>query len=275
MNSKKPLNINLYGGDFSHQSCSTLNQVSKTISWNITSYDSNISFYADKKIDKLLSDKKSDVVFGWLLEASCLIKKQVRYCINNHNALKKKAKFIFTHCSELLNLDPDFYKFAPTDGTWIKKPKIHDKTKAISFITSNKSYTVGHKKRLHYLNKFRSHVDLYGRGFFEIEEKEYGLNDYMFSICIENDFDNLFFTEKILDCFATGTIPIYLGAKDIGKYFATDGIIFLDENTDVTLLNKNLYLSKLDAINYNYKKVVNEFMNSEDFIYHNYLQNIL
>ena len=36
----------------------------------------------------------------------------------------------------------------------------------------------------------------------------------MFSVCIENDVYDTYFTEKILDCFATGTIPIYKGTKN-------------------------------------------------------------
>ena len=43
-----------------------------------------------------------------------------------------------------------------------------------------------------------------------------------------------YFTEKLLDCFATGTIPVYLGAPDIGKVFNIDGIITLSDEFDIS-----------------------------------------
>ena len=48
----------------------------------------------------------------------------------------------------------------------------------------------------------------------------------MFSIVIENSIESDYFTEKLLDCFLTGTIPIYVGTKTTSEYFDTDGIIY-------------------------------------------------
>jgi len=85
----------------------------------------------------------------------------------------------------------------------------------------------------------------------------------MFSIVIENDQYDDYFTEKITDCFATGTIPVYYGTKNIGNYFNTDGIIEIpnDENlVDFIItnrLNKDLYYSKMDAIEDNLERVKN------------------
>lgn len=39
-----------------------------------------------------------------------------------------------------------------------------------------------------------------------------------------------YFTEKILDCFTTGTIPIYQGAPDIGDYCNAEGIVVIDDD---------------------------------------------
>ena len=61
-------------------------------------------------------------------------------------------------------------------------------------------------------------------------DKEDGLCDYMFSVAIENGEYETYFTEKILDCFATGTIPVYLRAPDIENHFNMDGIITLSDN---------------------------------------------
>ena len=51
--------------------------------------------------------------------------------------------------------------------------------------------------------------------------------DCMFHIAIENSYNRNFFTEKIVDCFLTKTVPIYIGAENIGDFFNKDGIISL------------------------------------------------
>lgn len=61
--------------------------------------------------------------------------------------------------------------------------------------------------------------------------------EYMFQFAIENCCSHGYFTEKIIDCFATCTVPIYLGAPDIGRYWNMDGIIALDVDNWVNQVN--------------------------------------
>ena len=89
----------------------------------------------------------------------------------------------------------------------------------------------------------------------------------MFSIAIENGQYETYFTEKLLDCFATGTIPVYLGAPDIGEYFNKDGIIDLTEEFDVS---DEIYYNKMDAIKDNLERI-KKMEILEDFIWENYL----
>ena len=137
--------------------------------------------------------------------------------------------------------------------------------KLISMITSNKTFTEQQKFRVDFANKHKDKIDVFGRGFNEILNKEDGLNDYMFSVCIENATMDTYFTEKILDCFATGTIPIYKGTKKILNYFDPEGIIFLDD-IDIDDLTYDLYLSKIKSINNNFINAT-KFMLPEDIIY--------
>ena len=52
-----------------------------------------------------------------------------------------------------------------------------------------------------------------------------------FSIIIESIQDTNFFTEKLVDCLLTNTIPIFWGCSNIGDFFDINGfIIFNDEN---------------------------------------------
>ena len=136
-------------------------------------------------------------------------------------------------------------------------------------VTSAKSFCAGHKARLEFLANNRDHLDLYGNGFTPIKDKEDGLKRYMFSIAYENAYYPGYFTEKILDCFATGTVPIYRGDPEIAKVFNTDGIIFIDDDLDLTSLNEELYLSKMDAMQENLDITLNNFMRVENYIYDN------
>jgi len=155
----------------------------------------------------------------------------------------------------------------PAQGFWIKEPQIYEKSKMISMISSNKRMCKGHIDRLQWVEALRDQVDLFGRGFHEIELKEEGLCDYMFSVAIENGQYGTYFTEKLLDCFATGTIPVYLGAPDIGKFFNMDGIIPLSEEFTVS---EDIYESKKEAIQDNLE-IAKTMEVLEDFIYTTYL----
>jgi hypothetical protein len=114
-------------------------------------------------------------------------------------------------------------------------------------------------------------IDVFGRGINEIPNKEVGLKDYMFSFAVENDTYDTYFTEKILDCFATGTIPIYMGTKKVVEYFNPDGIIFFDGMFDISQLTEELYQSKMEAIKDNYDRV-QKYSVLDDWIFENYLK---
>lgn len=262
------MNVNLIGGPFQHAHSSTWWKYAKNINWLKNSQEADISIYVDDGIVRGLRDNFKGEKYAWILESRCFH--------NLTNLIKENAdqliftyKYVFTHDESLIKLNPDVFKFIPGNGFWIENPKICDKTKLLSMISSNKQITGGHKKRHLTIQKYINRMDLYGRGFKEIKTKEEGLNDYMFSIAIENDNYDTYFTEKVLDCFATGTIPIYWGTKNICKYFNPDGIIFLDK-FDIDSLNRDMYYQKLEAVKENFERVL-ELEIPEDYIYKKYL----
>jgi len=124
----------------------------------------------------------------------------------------------------------------------------------------------GHLLRNKITASLKDKVDLFGLTYNPIERKEEGLNEYMFSIALENARYRTYITEKILDCFATGTIPIYLGAPDIGDYFNKDGIIIWTDDFDIDQLSQDLYYSKMDAIEDNFERCM-KIVPSEDMLY--------
>jgi len=65
------------------------------------------------------------------------------------------------------------------------------------------------------------------------------LFDSMFHIAIESTFIKHYFSEKILDCFQTKTVPIYIGCRNIDKFFNRKGIFVAYSIDDVvSICNK-------------------------------------
>ena len=93
----------------------------------------------------------------------------------------------------------------------------------------------------------------------------------MYSIVMENGVYDNYFCEKITDCFATATIPIYWGSRTIERYFDIDGIIFLDDLNSLEELNEDLYQSKIKHVKNNLE-ILKSMNTSEDFIYLKYLK---
>ena len=157
---------------------------------------------------------------------------------------ERRLNYIFSMDLEFCKKDPRFIHLQG-NGSLIKKPSIYKKSKLCSMVTSNKLILPMHKERIEYANKFKETVDIFGIGINEIKEKEEGLASYMFSVAIENCRRELTFTEKLLDCFLTGTIPIYYGATNIESIFDKRGIIFLSKKFNPTKLSHELYKSML------------------------------
>lgn len=95
----------------------------------------------------------------------------------------------------------------------------------------------------------------------------------MFHVAIENSKYLNYYTDKILDCFATKTLPIYWGAPNIGEFYDKEGIITFDTEDELIDIVNNLteedYNSRLEAIEHNYKLVL------EKGFYFDKLQNFL
>lgn len=263
---------NLVGAGFNHydngnKGSSIYKQESKYIEW--VSSGAEETFYIDEYISLVFDDDTSTKKYGWLLESAQIKPNVIDDVKKNYLHYVREFDAIFTHNKEICSLHHKF-KYAPLYGSWIPEPKLYDKTKLVSMICSNKVMCSGHQNRLSWAQKLQGSVDFFGRGFNEIENKEDGLVDYMFSVAIENASYNSYFTEKIQDCFATGTIPIYYGSPDIGEHFNPNGIITLTDDFDVSKLTSEIYYDKIDAVKENFEIVKNQLIN-EDNIYKTYL----
>ncbi len=67
------------------------------------------------------------------------------------------------------------------------------------------------------------------RGEIPVNEKNSVLAKYKFCLCFENTSAPGYITEKIFDCFASGTVPIYKGAPNISKYIPKSAYIDMNQ----------------------------------------------
>lgn len=237
-----------------------------------------VTLFSDDTIETgLVNQNTSKKKIGWLIATRA--EAQSRY--NNFENYMNNYEFTMTHDSTLLENYPENTKFIPFGGSWIKDSNfnIYEKSKSTSMILSSKNDLPGHRLRHQLMSHLNdSGVDFYGRGTNNpIKNKEDALIDYYYSISIENSKTDNYFTEKLLDCFAVGTIPIYWGCSNIGDFFNKDGIIHFDNVNDIydiiPMLTVEYYQSKLKAIQENLK-ICREYAVTEDWMYNNILKEL-
>jgi hypothetical protein len=109
-----------------------------------------------------------------------------------------------------------------------------EKSLDMSCIASTKQDLPGHSKRFEFVQKIEHKnlaIDVFGRGRAKPlpKGKLDGLLPYRYSIAIENTIHDDYFTEKVMDCWLAGTLPIYYGAQNLEDYFPEDSFIRLNE----------------------------------------------
>lgn len=236
----------------------------KKFNWIFNQYpkDNLPVVYFDDSIFDRIKDGYSGPRYGWLGESSEIIPHLLSAASSNISGLKKYYKKIFTNDRRLIEKDIELFSYNPPSSNvpWITEPKIYDKTNLCSYITSFKKSTTGHKLRLEIFDKLSQHPfykdHIFGRDYRFLNDKINGLKSYMFSIVIENAKYPKYYTEKVTDCFATGTIPIYYGDKSICEDFDCNGIIFIDEKLDLSVLSPDLYHTKIKSVETNFNKVL-------------------
>ena len=278
----KKFPINLYCNDSLEPSTSANNR-SVFTRW-IRNGTGLVNLYVNGEALKVLEDDSDKPKFIWLLESREIIPDQYKFIEDNYDFVASRVDGIFTADQRLTaETGPDgkFLYCLSNAAPWVMDRDIYTKSKLVSMIASNKGYTEGHRRRLKvvqaYVDKF-GQEDLYGWGLtheLPLKEKSRGLRDYMFSFACENANYPTYFTEKLTDCFACGTIPVYYGTAGVAQYFNPEGIIFLDQNSPwdnipLDKLTEEYYESKKDVIQENFE-IAQCMRVAEDYMYGNYL----
>lgn len=189
---------------------------------------------------------------------------------------------LLTSDRSLCLLDPRIVYHPPGSNLpWIPESQygIHRKSKLCSMFASSKRMVRGHAIRHRFAEALRGSLDLFGGacgsprigGGGAHPDKGEGLLPYMFSVAMENCRVPFYYSEKITDCFATGTVPVYWGSDAIGEIFDTDGILSLDDDFDPRSLGRELYESMLPAIRNNLE-IVRRLESADDVLYRRFIR---
>ena len=284
------------GLPFSYHQSSCSCRKPKNFEW--TEEESDIEVWVDMAIPSAIGVPKPDGKkrYAWICESRAIVP-LLRKAFEQEdlfNDIVDSYDAIFTCEKELVDKHEKIhFCFVGSNLPWTKEENygIYDKQHFVStsFCSSSKKLCEGHMLRHDLLEEIRysliragtQKINTFGNivgnpvgsveislpGRFPLESSDWHdksefLYKYMFSVIMENDKYDTYFTEKITDCFATGTIPLYYGTKDIGKYFNTDGIIMLhgtpkQMQSTIDQVSVSMYEQRIDAIKDNLERVKN------------------
>lgn len=125
-----------------------------------------------------------------------------------------------------------------------------------------------HKIKFQFLEALKEKIpviDTYGYGIKKIDDKKQILDEYKYSIVIENFISKHHITEKITDAFLGYTLPFYIGALNIEQYFDPRSFINLELNNIFNsvkiikeTIDNDLFKDRLEYINLSRNKIINK-----------------
>jgi hypothetical protein len=225
-----------------------MNNLKEFSSWTIgATSEHHVNFYVDGNCLKAIP---GELNIAYIIEPE-----EVAYpgFFRDVIKMKDKFKYILTDKEEILHTCPNAVLFEY--GTaWIQHNPFPEKDFGVSTVIGFKSMIEGHLMR-HDLWKRRGEIKLpqffYAsqHGGPALDEGHHlRLNDKnrelifktQFQIVIENKQTNYWFTEKLCDCFTTRVVPIYYGAKSIGRFFDTKGMFIANSLNDIIRICNNI-----------------------------------
>jgi hypothetical protein len=277
------VNINIRDKNFSGEPSSCHKGTNKHVEWEFgNTLASKSCFITDLCLPDVYKASGVKRKIAWILEPRA-IHPQVYEWIEQNNKL---FDFVLTFDANLLNRGENFLYY-PHGRCHINGSPIVEvdtsqgqynlkKSKTCSIIASSKNFTPGHQLRHKIIKNKYDDVDEYGYGYKPVESKRESLDEYYFSITIENSIQPGYWTEKIVDCFATQTIPIYWGDESVLEHFDGEGILFFKDPSELEEILKQIrkngheiYKSRQHAILKNYH-LVEQYRIPEDWMYNKY-----
>lgn len=235
--------------------------------WDRTS-GGYVHVWTDIRLDEVIGDPTPKKV-ALLIEPRGL--SEVHY--DKAWELRSHFHSILTYDRQLVE-EGEPFKFYPVGGSWIREWDMFHKSSEVSILTSDKKTTQGHLLRHAIVERFEDRLHVYGEPYTSyLPSKVPTLRRYRYAIIVESDQRDWYFTEKLIDCISQGTIPIYWGCPDIGRFFDMDGILTFGSVDELETVLKKIgptdYKKRLPAAAWNLE-AAREFRCAEDWIVENY-----
>jgi hypothetical protein len=181
--------------------------------------------------------------------------------------------YVLTFREEILSNNPKAILF-PYGTTWVRGQVPEYKKFCVSTVIGGKidPRFPGYKLR-HEVWRNRDRItipkDFYLSGRYKWKEMrkrdvpvlgdvKYPLFYSQYHIAIENIRLDNYFTEKLVDCLQTRTVPIYYGCPNIAKYFNPDGMFIIKDINEIVDVCNQLTPQKYEdmkfALEYNYEE---------------------
>lgn len=202
---------------------------------------------------------------------TCRWTESVSNIIKHHKAYDK----IVTSNKEVLNNCKNAV-FMAYGTTWLNKSKHHPdafgkyeeslstlkKDLSISTICNSLQGKPGYEIRrtiCRNANKINIPTRFYSSTRFPIEglpllpnDDKINLFGSMYSIAIESSQEDSYFTEKLIDCLVTKTVPVYWGCSNISDFFDTSYWVSI-ENVLMNSYTEEHYWNNIDKISSNFQ----------------------
>ena len=222
-----------------------------------------VQFYSDAPI-RVFVNSNEPSTSAWVEQAEHVIQNQHHY-----TKIITSNQIILNQCSNAVKM--------PYGTTWLNKSPHHTdsigvftedlgtikKENSVSMVCG--SLTGKHGYHIRHLiwynqNKIDAQLRFYSSTRFPIfgatilpDDNKIHLFNSMYSVVVESSSELNYFTEKLIDCLITKTIPIYWGCPNISEYFDTSYWISAEDILDKKY-TEEYYYNNIDKINANYEK---------------------
>ena len=250
--------------------------VPKHITWKRDGRMRKVNVYSDHYLNNVGYDSEA-IQIAWLMEPSVIN-------LSTYAAMYSMYKhydYIISHDQVFLQSFPVEKKvFCPGSGSslYSSEWKIYPKTKLVLTVVGDKRKTIGHKFRHTVAAALGDKIDIRGRehSAFDPTQRAEVYAPYMYQVAIHNNLTADYWSDILIDCFATGTVPIVWGSRYLHKYFDIDGLIFFDTIEELKKILNEIseedYLSRMQAIRENFKTAYYQYKVMEDYLYDNFLK---
>ena len=237
----------------------------------ISCFDLDISVQTEKfcelYVDMIPNTPKESFRILWVIEPN-EVSNFRQTAVENHD----KFDLILAWDKDILLSCPNA-KLFPYGTTWIQDFEFLEKKEyCITTLIGGKTMSQGHllRHKLIDISKLITSIPVHlynsiNNSFSQSPELRQMVsrswkNELFYSqfhIVIENVTSDNWFTEKIVDCFQTNTIPIYIGCNNIGDYFDLRGMFHVKSLEEIVEVCNNIkpetYQNMLEYVKINYE----------------------